>query len=139
MIIIKISFSFIMEIKGMGWLNDAETELPYDKPTYFYQFCAFAGMDRKHVVRECLFKSPGKYLSIKTHKITPQDYRTLLKKMRDKVEDLIWQYLEGGLMKQAGLGTHSRDTGSSEIFKTTISTNLTSIDKCLWLVFFRVD
>src|SRR6266480_2512692 len=81
MIIIKISFSFIMEIKGMGWLNDAETELPYDKPTYFYQFCAFAGMDRKHVVRECLFKSPGKYLSIKTHKITPQDYRTLLKKI----------------------------------------------------------
>jgi len=81
-----------MEENDRGWLSTAETKLPYDKPTNFYQLCAFAGMDKKHLVRKFIFKSPGEYLDVKLYKITPAQYKKFIRNTPMKYYKVVSTY-----------------------------------------------
>jgi hypothetical protein len=78
-IILSILISKMGEIEGLGWYNDADMKLPFDKVFKFYQLCQFAGIDNKHEVRVFFYKSPGKYLDIKKYKITKDAYKRFIK------------------------------------------------------------
>jgi hypothetical protein len=69
------------EIKGMGWLQDAETEQPYTNIIYFHQLCAFKNISGKHLIRRIEFRNPGKFLSIKYLELSPKQYEIFKKRI----------------------------------------------------------
>jgi hypothetical protein len=69
------------EIKGMGWLQDAEFEMSDEPIVSYYQLCSLKGIDRKHLVRRFIFKNPGKFLKVETYKIDPFIYPLFKKKL----------------------------------------------------------
>lgn len=62
------------EFKNAGWLPEADVILPGETPIDYFQICAFAGMDKKHLVRKFRFTMQGKYESIKNYKLTKYAY-----------------------------------------------------------------
>lgn len=80
------------DLKDQGWLPEAEIQLPYDKPFYFYQMCYFPDMTKRHLVRRYLMKSPGKYLEVKDFKITHRTFNKLIREMPLRQYKIISSY-----------------------------------------------
>jgi len=68
-----------MELKGLGWLSDAEVEMPFEPIVEYFQACKFADINGYHHVRKFLFRNPGKFLKIEKYRLTKDAYSQFMK------------------------------------------------------------